>query len=61
MYFYHEHCHDAYAAAGDDLVCQDPRDGGRTDEPIRIPAIINWCVAVSVALLAIVAAIQALI
>ncbi len=58
MYFYHEHYHDAYAAAGEDLGSQDGSDAGRTYEPIRIPAIINWCVAVSVALLVIVAALQ---
>lgn len=59
MYFYHEHYHDAYTAA-EDVTSGDRCDPGQGYEPIRIPAIINWLTGVSVALLLIVAAIQAL-
>lgn len=62
MYFYHEGYHDAhYAEAGlDDLWPRHQRGDDRTDEPIRIPAILNWLVIVSVALCAIIAAIHGL-
>jgi hypothetical protein len=59
MYFYHEHYHDAYAAALEDLRCRDARTDAAY-EPIRIPAILNWLLAMSVALLVIVLTIQAL-
>ena len=62
MYFYHEGYHDAYYAdaALEDLKSRDRRDDDLTYEPIRIPAILNWLVTVSVALCVIVTAIQAL-
>ena len=59
MYFYHEH--DAYYAAREYVLARDRWDAGRTCEPIGIPAIINWVVAVSGVLLVITAAIQFLI
>jgi hypothetical protein len=61
MYFYHEHKDDAYYTAGEDVLSQGRRDAGQPYEPIGIPAIINWVVSVSVALLVITAAIQFLI
>ena len=62
MYFYHESYHDAYYADAtlEDLRSRDRRDDDRTYEPIRIPAILNWLVIVSVGLSVIVTAIQAL-
>ena len=62
MHFYHEGYHDAYYAdaALEDLKSRDRRDDDLTYEPIRIPAILNWLVTVSVALCVIVTAIQAL-
>jgi hypothetical protein len=67
MYFYHEGYHDAYYAAaaledlrsGDRRV-DDPRVDDRTEEPIGIPAIVNWLVIVTIALCVIVTAIQVL-
>jgi hypothetical protein len=61
MYFYHECYHDAYyAAALEDLRSRDRRDDDRTYEPIRIPAILNWLVIVTIALCVIFTAIQVL-
>ncbi len=62
MHFYHEGYHDAYYvdAALEDLRSRDRRDDDRTDEPIRIPAILNWLVFVSVALCVIFTAIHVL-
>ena len=62
MYFYHEAYHDAYytQAALEDLRSRDRRDDDRTYEPLRIPAILNWLVAVSVAVCAIFVAINCL-
>ena len=62
MYYYHESYHDAYYAdaALEDLRSRDRRDDDQTYEPIRIPAILNWLVMVSVGLTVIVTAIQAL-
>lgn len=60
MYFYHEDIRDAYGIALDDWGSQHRRDDDQTDEPIQIPAILNWLVMVSVTLCVIVAAIQAL-
>ena len=60
MYFYHEHCHDAYRT-------EDAAEDGRFNnlhdesyEPIRVPAVLNWLAIVGVALCVIVAAIQGL-
>ena len=58
MHFYYETYHDAYAETLEDMRHRDRLDGGHACEPIRISAILNWIVAVSVALCAIVAAIQ---
>jgi len=62
MHFYYEGYHDAYytEAALEDLRCRDRRDDDRNYEPLRIPAILNWLAVVSIALCAIVSAIQAL-
>ena len=62
MYYYHESYHDTYYAdaALEDLRSRDRRDDDQTYEPIRIPAILNWLVMVSVGLTVIVTAIQAL-
>jgi hypothetical protein len=62
MWFYYERYHDAnYAeAALDELRSRDSRDDDQTYEPIRIPAILNWLVIVSVALCIIVMAINGL-
>ena len=60
MYFYHEHYYDAHAAALEDLRQRDPSDDSRAYDPIGIPAIVNWLVLSSVALLVIVIAINAL-
>ena len=60
MYFYHEHYHDAYAAALEDLPSVDRREGGRAYDPLPVPTIVNWLLLTSVALLVIVAAIHAL-
>ncbi len=62
MYFYHEGYHDTYyaEAALDDLRSRDRRDDDRSYEPVRIPAIFSWVVALSVALCVVVIAIDAL-
>ena len=60
MYFYHEHCLDAYAATLEDLPSADRREGDRAYEPLQIPAIVNWLLITGVALLLVVAAIHAL-
>jgi hypothetical protein len=61
MYFYHESYHDAYyAAALEVLRSGDRRVDDRTFEPIRIPAILNWLVIVTIALCVIFAAIRGL-
>lgn len=62
MYFYHEGYHDAYyaAAALEDLRSGDRRVDDRTYEPIRIPAILNWLVIVTIAVCVVFTAIQAL-
>lgn len=62
MHFYHEGYYDAYyaEAAFDDLRSRDRRDDDLAYEPIRIPAILNWLVIVSVALCVIFTAIQGL-
>ena len=60
MYFYHEHYHDAYAANLEALPSVDRREDDRAYEPLHIPAIVNWLLITSVALLVIVAAIHAL-
>lgn len=61
MYFYHEGYHDTYYAEAtlDDLRSRDRCDD-RTYEPVRIPAILSWVVALSVALCVVVIAIDAL-
>ena len=60
MYFYHEHYHDAYAATLEDLPSVDRREDDRAHEPLPFPAIVNWLLVTSVALLVIIAAIRAL-
>lgn len=60
MYFYHEGHHDAYYADASLEAPRDRRDGDRTYEPIRIPAILTWLGSVSVALCVIVIAIHGL-
>ena len=63
MYFYHEGYHDdAYyaAAALEDLRSGERRVGEHADEPVAIPAILNWLVVVTIALCVIVSAIQIL-
>ncbi|HEV7718953.1 MAG TPA: hypothetical protein VGO70_08265 [Arsenicitalea sp.] len=62
MYFYHENYHDAYyiGAALEDLRSGDRRVDDRAFEPIRIPAILNWQVIVTIALCVIFTAIQVL-
>jgi hypothetical protein len=52
MYFQDEGYHDAYYAGAvlEELRCRDRQDADRTDEPIRIPATLNWLVVVSFAL-----------
>jgi hypothetical protein len=62
MCFYHEGYHDAYYvdAALDDLRSRDRRDDDRTYKPVRIPAILNWLVIVSVAVFIMFAAINGL-
>lgn len=60
MYFYHENYHDAYGTDPEELRSQDRRDDDLADEPIRIPAIVNWLVITGVALLVIVSAIDTL-
>ena len=62
MYFYHESYLDAYYAdaALEDLRSGDRRDDDRTYEPIRVPAILNWLLIMTMALCVIVTAIQVL-
>lgn len=62
MYFYHESYHDAHYAdaALEDLRFADRRDDARTYEPIRIPAILNWLVIVTIGLCIIITAIEVL-
>ena len=63
MWSYHEgHHHDAYyaEAALEDLRSRDRRDDDQSYEPIRIPAILNWLVIMSVALCVIYAGINGL-
>jgi len=62
MYFYHEGYHDAYYgnAALEDLRSADRRVDERTYEPIRIPAIANWLVIVTIGLCVILTAIEVL-
>lgn len=51
MYFYHEGYHGAYyAAALEDLTSGDRQIDHQAYEPIRIPAILNWLVIVTIAL-----------
>jgi hypothetical protein len=62
MYFYHEGYHDTYyeAAALEDLRAGDRQVDHQAYEPIRIPAILNWLVIVTIALCVIFTAIQVL-
>ena len=62
MYFYHEGYHDAYYADAslEALTSRDRRDDDPTYEPIRIPAVLNWLVIVSVALCVVITAIHGL-
>jgi hypothetical protein len=62
MYFYHESYHDAYYgnAALEDLRSADRRVDERSYEPIRLPAIVNWLVIVTVGLCVILTAIEVL-
>jgi hypothetical protein len=62
MYFYHEGYHDAYYANAtlEDLRSGDRRVEHQAYEPIRIPAILNWLLIVTIALCVILTAIQAL-
>jgi hypothetical protein len=62
MYFYHEGYLDPYYAAAvlEELRSEDRRLDDRTDEPIGIPAILNWLIIVTAALCVIFTAIQVL-
>jgi len=61
MYFYHENYHDAYSAGAlEDLRSGERRVDDRTYEPIRVPAILNWLLIMTMALCVIVTAIQVL-
>jgi len=62
MYFYHEGYCDAYYTDGmlEELKARTPRDDDSTYEPIKMPAILNWLVIMSVALCIIFATIHVL-
>ncbi|MBN9308961.1 MAG: hypothetical protein J0I99_04100 [Devosia sp.] len=60
MYFYHEGYIDAQSAALEDTGSRERSDGEGVCEAIRMPAILTWLAAVTVALCGIVAAIQLL-
>jgi hypothetical protein len=62
MWFYHEGYQDAYYAEAvlDDFRSRDRREDDQAYEPIRMRAILNWLVVVSIALCVIVAAINGL-
>lgn len=58
MYFYHEHYLQADCGDATSEECSDRRYDDSAYEPVRFPTIVNWLLSVSVALCAIVAAIQ---
>jgi len=60
MYFYQEHFFDTHTTAREYERSDASGEDLSTEEPIRIPAIVNWVAVTSVALCIIIAAIQSL-